>query len=61
MWICKHYNRRRGNDIATYKLFFGAPPKKIEVRKNMVVQGLEYPGLSGMTVSVLLDEPTYPG
>ena len=22
MWICKHYNRRRGNDIATYKLFF---------------------------------------
>lgn len=24
-------------------------------------QGVEYPGLSGMTVSVLLDEPAYPG
>ncbi len=41
--------------------FSSTTKKKIAVRKNMGVLGLEYPGLSWMTVSVLLDEPTYPG
>ena len=33
MWICKHYNRRRGNDIADYNFFLRLPKR----RQNIIL------------------------